>query len=77
MGETGGKIGDRLYSHRWNIRKGILGKGHVVAHFRRHGLKNLISRGIEHNEGWTIQARRKRERFWIRGLGTTYPKPSQ
>lgn len=74
VGETKNSIRTRMCGHRASIRKGQKGKGHIVPHFLRHGIHNLRVRGLEHGINWTKGDRLRRERFWIRRLGTAFPR---
>ncbi|KAI7797347.1 hypothetical protein IRJ41_025555 [Triplophysa rosa] len=74
VGETGGKIRDRLTNHTWNIKTGKGKRTLVIQHFRKHGLKNFGTKVLQTNRDWDLQTRRRRERFWMRRLLTMHPK---
>lgn len=63
-----------MVAHRYTIRKGTTGKGHIVSHFMRHGVENIRVRGLEHNPNWGTTNRWAKERQWIKRLGTVFPR---
>ena len=63
VGETGNSILTRMWGHRSAIKKGTGQEGHLVPHFRRHGVQNVKICGLEHNPDWDKKKRRERERF--------------
>lgn len=73
VGETRNSLNDRLTQHKYVIRKRTGSSSHLVAHFQRHGLQNLLIRPSEHNPHWTVTERRRREAVWIRRLNTYFP----
>lgn len=74
VGETKNTILVRMAAHRYTIRKGVTGKGHIVPHFVGHGVENIRVRGLEHNPNWGRANRWAKERQWIKKLGTLFPR---
>ncbi|MGL5565305.1 MAG: GIY-YIG nuclease family protein, partial [Plesiomonas sp.] len=76
VGQTRNAIADRLYQHKYSIRKGMLTnkRSWLVEHFRRHGLQSLQIRGLEHNPRWTLKHRLYKEYLWIKKLDTQVPR---
>lgn len=71
--ETRNPLNDRLTQHKSVIQTRTGSSSHLVAHFQRHVLHNLLMRPLEHNPHWTVAERQQREATWIRRLNTYYP----
>ncbi|MGL5598702.1 MAG: GIY-YIG nuclease family protein [Aeromonas sp.] len=74
VGETKNDINTRFKAHRYNVRVEVRRKGHITSHFGRHGECNMRVTGLEHNPNWGKRDRLRRERMWIKRLGTQFPK---
>ncbi|KAL2102106.1 hypothetical protein ACEWY4_001274 [Coilia grayii] len=73
VGQTKNTIRARLHTHSYNIRTHKKRDTHLVSHFLRHGLENLRIRGQDHDPKWTLGQRLRKEREWIKKLGTEFP----
>jgi len=56
------------------MNKGTLRKTHVAPHIRRNGTENLKIFRLDHHLEWTKRDRLRKERHWIKRLGTWFPK---
>lgn len=74
IGETGNKIKTRLSQHIYNIRNHRETDTHLVAHFIQHGLDALEISGLQTNNNWTPEDRRRTEKHWIRKMNTLFPR---
>lgn len=73
IGETRNSLRTRLSHHRYNVRNGHKINTHLVQHFRRHGLKNMVLQGLQHDPNWSTGQRKKTEKQWIKRLSTIFP----
>lgn len=74
VGETGNTIKCRLAQHIYNIRNHRETDTHLVAHFLHHGLEALEIWGLQTNNNWTPEERRRLEKHWILKLNTLFPR---
>lgn len=73
IGETKHSIKTRLLQHLGNIRHNRESNTRLVQHFQLHNIENVRITGIERNNTWTDNDRKKKEKLWIYTLGTKEP----
>ena len=65
VGETGITLSTRIRQHNVDIINKKDLDSPLVQHFLLHGLGSMRVAGLQSNFTWTLQQRRKRERYWI------------
>lgn len=72
IGETGNSLRTRMHQHWYHLRNKNKSTT-LYNHFRIHNPDNLAFMGLERNPRWSLEQRRRRERFWIMTLQTREP----
>ena len=71
VGETGMSLATRCKQHNTDINNNQDLDSPLVRHFLHHDRSSMRICGLERNTLWTLEQRRKKERFWLQRLGAT------
>lgn len=73
VGETGNKLAERVYQHKYNISKKQNSQTTIVKHFIKHNQNSMKISILESDGSWSRGQRRRAEKLWINRLGTEAP----